>query len=148
MAGAEDLDRNVINVWSGPRCVSTSLMYSFAQRGDTQAWGRGKVAPEAQAGPCSACPSNVFRPLQVVDEPLYAAYLRLTGAERPYREQVLASQDNDGARVVAGLLLGPRQKKVGRPPPAARCPLPAASCTRSKEATSQSQGAAAAARTC
>lgn len=50
----------LFNVWSGPRCCSTALMYSFAQRTDTV----------------------------VEDEPLYAAYLSLTGASRPYTEQV------------------------------------------------------------
>jgi hypothetical protein len=49
-----------INCWSGPRCCSTSLMYAFAQRSDTQ----------------------------VLDEPLYASYLKLAGLQRPYRDQV------------------------------------------------------------
>ena len=50
----------LFNIWSGPRCCSTALMYSFAQRTDTV----------------------------VEDEPLYAAYLTLTGASRPYTDQV------------------------------------------------------------
>ncbi|KAK9809273.1 hypothetical protein WJX72_012545 [[Myrmecia] bisecta] len=79
-----DSDSNCINCWSGPRCVSTSLMYSFAQRSDTQ----------------------------VLDEPLYASFLRVTGAERPYRDQVLAEQENDGNKVVTELLLAPRKSKV------------------------------------
>ena len=41
----------IISLWSGPRNVSTALMYSFAQRSDTQ----------------------------VIDEPLYAHYLQHTG---------------------------------------------------------------------
>ncbi len=49
-----------INCWSGPRCCSTSLMYSFAQR------------PECD----------------VLDEPLYASYLSVTGHERPYKQLV------------------------------------------------------------
>ena len=53
-------DMICIQSWSGPRCVSTSLMYAFAQRPDCE----------------------------VVDEPLYAHYLQLTGASRPYRDQV------------------------------------------------------------
>ncbi len=68
-----------INLWSGPRNVSTALMYAFAQRPDTR----------------------------VVDEPLYAHYLRVSGAAHPGREAVLAAQDNDGARVVRQVLLGP-----------------------------------------
>lgn len=43
----------------------------------------------------------------MVDEPLYAHWLRLTGAPRPYRDAVLASQDADGGRVLAGLSRAP-----------------------------------------
>lgn len=68
-----------LNVWSGPRNVSTALMYSFAQRSDAR----------------------------VVDEPLYAHYLRVTGADHPGRELVLAAQDQDGAQVVENVILGP-----------------------------------------
>lgn len=70
--------------WSGPRNISTALMYSFAQRGDTTA----------------------------VDEPLYAHYLRVTGREHPGREQVLAAQDADGERVVREVVLGPTETPV------------------------------------
>ena len=56
----KEQDAICIQSWSGPRCVSTSLMYAFAQRPDCE----------------------------VVDEPLYAHYLQLTGALRPYRDQV------------------------------------------------------------
>ncbi|XP_013598707.1 PREDICTED: branched-chain-amino-acid aminotransferase-like protein 2 isoform X2 [Brassica oleracea var. oleracea] len=52
----------VIHAWSAPRSLSTSLMYSFAQRDDTE----------------------------VLDEPLYAAYLKSTGADRPYRDELLS----------------------------------------------------------
>jgi hypothetical protein len=73
-----------INVWSGPRNVSTALMYSFAQRADTR----------------------------VVDEPLYAHYLRVSGAQHPGREDVLASQENDGEKVVRDVILGPCDRPV------------------------------------
>jgi len=73
-----------INLWSGPRNVSTALLYSFAQRADTR----------------------------VVDEPLYAHYLRVSGAEHPGRDDVLASQDQDGERVVRGLILGDCDRPV------------------------------------
>jgi hypothetical protein len=63
-------------LWSGPRNVSTALMYSFAERDDTR----------------------------VVDEPLYGHFLRVTGTLHPGREQVLASVDCDGDRVMRGLL--------------------------------------------
>jgi hypothetical protein len=73
-----------INVWSGPRNVSTALMYSFAQRSDTR----------------------------VVDEPLYAHYLRVSGAPHPGREDVLASQEQDGGKVVREVILGPCDRPV------------------------------------
>jgi hypothetical protein len=68
-----------VHVWSGPRNVSTALMYSFAQRADTTA----------------------------LDEPLYAHHLARTGLPHPGRDDVLAAQDRDGARVVREVLLGP-----------------------------------------
>lgn len=67
-----------INVWSSPRNVSTALMYSFRQRPDTT----------------------------VVDEPLYAHYLSLTGRHHPGADDVITSQDTDGERVVREVLLG------------------------------------------
>jgi hypothetical protein len=73
-----------IQLWSGPRNVSTALMYAFAQRSDTS----------------------------VVDEPLYAHYLRVSGAEHPGRDDVLRAQDRDGERVVRELLLGPSATPV------------------------------------
>ncbi len=72
-----------VNLWSGPRNVSTAIMYAFAQRTDTR----------------------------VVDEPLYGHYLKVTGAEHPGREEVLAAMDTDGERVVRDVLLG----QVDRP---------------------------------
>ena len=65
-----------ICLWSSPRNLSTALMYSFAQRPDTI----------------------------VFDEPLYAHYLRATGANHPGRGIVLQSQDNDGNQVVQQLI--------------------------------------------
>lgn len=64
-----------IAMWSGPRNLSTAMMYSFAARGDTR----------------------------VVDEPFYAAYLARTGAEHSMREKVLASQDQDPVTVANSL---------------------------------------------
>jgi hypothetical protein len=54
-------------------------MYAFAQRTDTR----------------------------VVDEPLYGHYLRVSGAEHPGRDEVMAAMDTDGNRVVRDVLLGP-----------------------------------------
>jgi hypothetical protein len=73
-----------VNLWSGPRNVSTALMYSFAQRADTR----------------------------VVDEPLYAHYLRVSGADHPGRDAVLASLDQDGERVVRSVILGDCDRPV------------------------------------
>jgi len=67
-----------IAMWSGPRNISTALMRSFAAR------------------------SDCF----VTDEPLYAHYLRQTGAEHPASEQVIAAHDPDWRRVT-GYLTGP-----------------------------------------
>lgn len=66
----------VVCLWSGPRNVSTALMYSFAQRADTS----------------------------VVDEPLYGHYLRVSGARHPGREEVMAAVDCDGDAVMRDLL--------------------------------------------
>jgi hypothetical protein len=73
-----------LNLWSGPRNVSTALMYSFAQRPDTR----------------------------VVDEPLYAHYLRVSGADHPGRDDVLRAQVQDGERVVRDQILGPVDRPV------------------------------------
>ena len=64
-------------LWSGPRNVSTALMYSFAQRKDTR----------------------------VVDEPLYGHYLRVTAAEHPGDDEVMAAMNCDGDAVMRELLL-------------------------------------------
>lgn len=53
----------IINLISGPRNVSTALMYSFAQRTDTT----------------------------VFDEPFYAVYLTKSGANHPGKDAVLQS---------------------------------------------------------
>ena len=73
-----------INLWSGPRNISTALMYSFAQRHDTK----------------------------VFDEPLYAHYLKTTGIIHPGTADILRSQENDGEKVVASLILGYNEEPV------------------------------------
>ncbi|MFK8023015.1 MAG: sulfotransferase family protein [Ilumatobacter sp.] len=73
-----------INVWSSPRNLSTAMMYSWRQRADTV----------------------------VVDEPLYAHYLRVTGVDHPGRDDVLASQNPDGEAVVRDLLLADHDAPV------------------------------------
>jgi hypothetical protein len=73
-----------LSVWSGPRNVSTALMYSFRQRTDTV----------------------------VVDEPLYGYYLRTTGADHPGAREVMEAMDTDGERVVREIILGPCERPV------------------------------------
>jgi hypothetical protein len=73
-----------LSVWSGPRNVSTALMYSFRQRSDTV----------------------------VVDEPLYGHYLSTTDAGHPGTAEVLEAMDNDGERVVREVILGPCERPV------------------------------------
>lgn len=65
-----------ICLWSGPRNVSTALMYSFAQH------------------------PNVT----VVDEPLYGHYLRVSGADHPGRKEIVESMNCDGDSVMRELL--------------------------------------------
>jgi Sulfotransferase domain len=55
-----------INLISGPRNVSTALMYSFAQRPDTR----------------------------VLDEPYYAVYLLKSGVSHPAKEEILTTLPN------------------------------------------------------
>ena len=58
-------------MWSGPRNLSTAMMYSFGARPD-----------------CA-----------VMDEPFYAAYLAATGLDHPMRDAIIASQPTDPAMV-------------------------------------------------
>ena len=71
-------------LWSGPRNVSTALMYSFRERSDTR----------------------------VLDEPFYGHYLRVSGAEQPGRDELLKTLDLDGERVVRDVVLGPCDRPV------------------------------------
>lgn len=73
-----------VNLWSGPRNVSTAMMYSFAQRPDTR----------------------------VVDEPLYAHYLYQTGIIHPGREAILAAQSVDGREVIREVILGQYDRPI------------------------------------
>jgi hypothetical protein len=57
----------ILNLISGPRNISTALMYSFAQRPDTT----------------------------VFDEPFYAVYLDKSGADHPGRDEVLQAQSKE-----------------------------------------------------
>ncbi|WP_373355312.1 HAD family hydrolase [Pseudoroseicyclus sp. CXY001] len=65
-----------IAMWSGPRNLSTAMMYSFAARGD-----------------CA-----------VVDEPFYGAWLKAGGAQHPMREEILADMETDAEAVAAACI--------------------------------------------
>ena len=73
-----------INLWCGPRNISTALMYAFAQRADTQ----------------------------VFDEPLYAHYLRTSGAQHPGRNEILGTQNPDGEQVIQDIILAKGKQPV------------------------------------
>jgi len=60
-----------IAMWSGPRNLSTAMLYSFGNRADFKAW----------------------------DEPFYAPYLVATGIDHPLRDEVLAEHETDAQTV-------------------------------------------------
>lgn len=64
-----------IAMWSGPRNLSTTMMRSFSARADTA----------------------------VVDEPFYAAFLKITGLDHPMTEEILAAHEADPGRVIAAI---------------------------------------------
>ncbi len=64
-------DPSRIAMWSGPRNLSTALMYAFAARGDCAVW----------------------------DEPFYAAYLKASGLPHPMAADVISAGEPDPARV-------------------------------------------------
>lgn len=65
-----------IAMWSGPRNLSTAMMYSFGARSDCAVW----------------------------DEPFYAAYLAKTGLDHPMRAEILAAGEPDADAVAARCL--------------------------------------------
>ncbi|MCC5786238.1 MAG: hypothetical protein JJU33_06015 [Phycisphaerales bacterium] len=64
-----------IAVWSGPRNISTAMLRSWGARAD-----------------CT-----------VSDEPLYAHYLTVTGADHPGRDEILQAHESDWRRIVEHL---------------------------------------------
>ena len=69
-----------IIAWSGPRNLSTAMMYAFGNRPD----------------------------FEVMDEPFYAAYLAATGLDHPMRDAILASQPSDPDAVAAACAAKPK----------------------------------------
>ncbi|MCF7746442.1 HAD family hydrolase [Sulfitobacter sp. M39] len=62
-----------IAMWSGPRNLSTAMMYSFGNRADFIA----------------------------MDEPFYAPYLKATGADHPMKDEIIAGHECDPLSVAA-----------------------------------------------
>ena len=62
-----------IAMWSGPRNLSTAMMYAFGARSDFAVW----------------------------DEPFYAAYLARTGADHPMAAEIMAAHETDPAKIAA-----------------------------------------------
>jgi hypothetical protein len=66
----------ILAMWSGPRNISTAMMYAFGNRSDCQA----------------------------VDEPFYGFALKTSGVDHPMRDDVIASMQTDWDQVVASCL--------------------------------------------
>lgn len=64
-----------IAMWSGPRNLSTTMMRAFGGRADTA----------------------------VIDEPFYAAYLKITGLRHPMTDEIFAAHEADPGKVIAHL---------------------------------------------
>ena len=58
-------------MWSGPRNLSTAMMYAFGNRADFAIW----------------------------DEPFYAPYLAATGADHPMRDEIVEAHETDPMKV-------------------------------------------------
>ena len=72
-------------MWSGPRSMSTTLLYSFANRPDVTG----------------------------VDEPLYAHHLSCNPhLTRPYKAELMAAQSPVGTNVIKEVLLGPCETPI------------------------------------
>ena len=68
-----------IAMWSGPRNISTAMMYAFGNRPDCQAW----------------------------DEPFYAFSLIHHGNDHPMREDIIAANESDWDKLVAACTAAP-----------------------------------------
>ena len=62
----------IINMWSGPRNISTALMRSFENRDDTEVW----------------------------DEPFYAYYLFETKKKHPMHQEIIEKYETDLAKLI------------------------------------------------
>jgi hypothetical protein len=75
-------DLTVVNMWCGPRTVSTALMYAWRQRSDTL----------------------------VFDEPFYGLYLRDHDPGHPGRDEVLAARPGDLPQIIEAIRRPARQR--------------------------------------
>ena len=78
-----NIAHSCVAMWSGPRNISTAMMYSFANRADCTAW----------------------------DEPFYAAYLKETGLPHPMSAEILSSNENDWQKIEAKCV-GTSERKI------------------------------------
>ncbi len=62
----------ILAMWSGPRNISTAMMYAFGNRADCEAW----------------------------DEPFYGFYLQTSGSDHPMREEIIAAMETDWSKLV------------------------------------------------
>ena len=72
----------IVHLISGPRNISTALMYSFGNRSD----------------------------FDIVDEPMYAVYLSKHNVDHPGRHEIISSMDSD-LELVKQKVLVPKNKK-------------------------------------
>ncbi len=72
-----------IAMWSGPRNISTAMMYAFGAREDCVAW----------------------------DEPFYGAYLKETGLHHPMRAEIIGGMECEWRKVEAACL-APASKPI------------------------------------
>jgi hypothetical protein len=73
-----------IAMWSGPRNISTAMMYSFGNRPDCEAW----------------------------DEPFYAFSLKHRGNDHPLRHEIMARYDTSYENIVARCVSPPPSGKA------------------------------------
>jgi Sulfotransferase domain len=73
-----------IAMWSGPRNISTAMMYAFGNRADCEAW----------------------------DEPFYAFSLKHFGNDHPMRDEIIAAYDSDWDTLVAKCSAPPEPPKT------------------------------------
>jgi hypothetical protein len=66
------MNKTIFAMWSGPRNISTAMMYSFGNRPDCEAW----------------------------DEPFYGFSLKTKGNDHPMRDEIIASMETDWDKLV------------------------------------------------